>query len=588
MGRSRSAYLLGVGALLIAASLMLPSIRFEAQLPPSGPLIAAAIAVILSTAIMQSRTSRNAIDRFAQRVLAHRPLVACAVGLISLIGLAALNRFMDRPLTLLWHDEFQFHLQSQLLARFRLWMPPHPLEAFFDTFYVLMQPVYAPQSFPGAALLFVPTIWLSLPTWVMPLAVTGVACGLLWWVLSELIDPWCATVGLVVLLCSFGMQRLSTMYMAQVPMLMLGLAAFAAMLVWKKNRSWKSAALVGLFLGWAAITRPLDAVCYGAIVGIGMLPTFMRLPGRKMALTAGGVIAAALPFLALQAVFDLRVTGSVTKTPFSYYNERDQPALSFGAVAGAARPLSDIPQKQAFYDFFTMAFVKLHNHPKMTPTILWQNRLNVMQSMLGPTVLMLPIAAMGLAGLVTRNRLLLFALLPAFLLAYHWYPIFLFHYIAYAMPGLILLYALAPHVASVSVKRKWSRTASQVVGWAIIGMSIGAMIQRSVWEIPDEMLAQKRAFDAVLQRVRAPAIVLFTPPARAEDIHLELVYNDDVAWPDDAPIIRAHDRGNQNHVLFDYYARQAPQREVWRLDRTSMQLSLLGRVGQLASEPNRP
>jgi hypothetical protein len=161
-------------------------------------------------------------------------------------------------------------------------MPAHPISDFFDTFYVLMQPHYAPQSFPGAALLFAPTVWLHLPTWVMPLIASGVACALLWWILAELVDPVCATVGWLALLCNWGFLRMSTMYLAQVPELMLGLAAFASMLVWQRTRSTGAAAMIGVSLGAAAITRPLDAVCYGVVVGAGMLAARRAMPPARM------------------------------------------------------------------------------------------------------------------------------------------------------------------------------------------------------------------------------------------------------------------------------------------------------------------
>ena len=60
-----------------------------------------------------------------------------------------------------------------MLAEGRLWMPKHELADFFDTFYVLSRPKYASLYFPGAALLYVPTVWLGLPTWLMPIGVAG-------------------------------------------------------------------------------------------------------------------------------------------------------------------------------------------------------------------------------------------------------------------------------------------------------------------------------------------------------------------------------------------------------------------------------
>jgi hypothetical protein len=62
-----------------------------------------------------------------------------------------------------------------------------------------------------------------------------------------------------------------------------------------------------------------------------------------------------------------------------------------------------------------------------------------------------------------------------------------------------------------------------------------------------------------------PAVVLFTFDPR-RNLDEEPVYNTDVAWPDDAEVIRAHDLGAMNRELFEYYARHQPQRIFYRFD----------------------
>jgi len=67
-------------------------------------------------------------------------------------------------------------------------MPQHELADFFDTFHILVRPVYASIYFPGTALLYVASIWLNLPPWVMPLLAAGASVALLYRVISELVD----------------------------------------------------------------------------------------------------------------------------------------------------------------------------------------------------------------------------------------------------------------------------------------------------------------------------------------------------------------------------------------------------------------
>jgi hypothetical protein len=62
-----------------------------------------------------------------------------------------------------------------------------------------------------------------------------------------------------------------------------------------------------------------------------------------------------------------------------------------------------------------------------------------------------------------------------------------------------------------------------------------------------------------------------------------------VVWPDDAPIIRAHDLGHANRQLYAYYAQRQPNRMVYHFDRTAGRLSPpLGNVADLAQSPTPP
>lgn len=512
----------------------------------------------------------------------------CTVWVLIPVGCLALyliHLWSGRPFEMMWHDEFQFHLQSQLVARGRLWMPPHPLGAFFDTFYVLMTPVYAPQSFPGAAIMYAPTVWLNLPTWLMPLLVSAVGAALTWRLLSELVGPAAAWVGWVVLLSLPGYQRLSTMYLAQIPVMVLCVGTILAGLRYQKTRGWGAAGVMGVCMGWAAITRPLDAVCWGVIL-LGLVLPVMRTT-RWMRLLPGAfmVVLAATPFLVVQLIFNQAVTGSFFETPFDYYNRRDQPALAFASNSQDVTrlPASDIPQKQMFYQEFTLRWVKLQQHPSMTWWMQWKNRLNILQPTLGGSVWLIPLAVLGLSGVRTLQRFWVILILMLFVLGYSFYPIFLPHYMTFALPAWVLMFALIPEVIARAFPSKKREIITCGVCLMVIGASMGASVAWIRQEAPDYVLELLRDMQNKLSAVQAPAIVLFTPPPGGQALHLELVYNDDVAWPDDAPIIRAHDRGVENRILYEYYARHQPDRWVWRFNRQTGELVKIGTVRELAS-----
>lgn len=495
-----------------------------------------------------------------------------------------------RPFEMMWHDEFQFHLQSQLVARGRLWMPPHPLGAFFDTFYVLMQPVYAPQSFPGAAMMYVPTVWLNLPTWLMPLVVAAIGAALVWRLLCQLVGPSSALVGWVVLLSLPGYQRLSTMYLAQIPVMVLCLGAILTALRYQKTRGWGVAGVIGICMGWAAITRPLDAVCWGIILLGFVVPVIRTTRWIRLWPGALAAVVGASPFLGIQLVFNQAVTGSVLHTPFDYYNRRDQPALAFGSdLKDITRaPISDIPQKQMFYQEFSLRWIKLQQHPSMTWWMQWKNRLNILQPALGGSVWLIPLAFIGLLGVQSMIRFWVALILALFVIGYSFYPIFLPHYMTFALPGWVLLFALIPEKISGIFKFLKRDMMTCGVGLMLMGACVGASTEFIRRESPDYVLELLRDMRTKLAQVHPPAIVLFTPPPGGKALHLELVYNDDVAWPDDAPVIRAHDRGPDNRILYEYYAQHQPDRWVWRFDRQTGQLVKLGRVRELASSASLP
>ena len=56
-----------------------------------------------------------------------------------------------RHMAPLLHDEFSYLIQAHQLAHGHLWMPGHPLAAFFDSFQLIVHPVYASIYFPGTA-----------------------------------------------------------------------------------------------------------------------------------------------------------------------------------------------------------------------------------------------------------------------------------------------------------------------------------------------------------------------------------------------------------------------------------------------------
>jgi hypothetical protein len=78
---------------------------------------------------------------------------------------------------------------------------------------------------------------------------------------------------------------------------------------------------------------------------------------------------------------------------------------------------------------------------------------------------------------------------------------------------------------------------------------------------------QRPANDLLAKLPMTPAVVLFRFDPRAESFHDDPVYNDGVAFPDDATVVRARDLGpERNRAIVHYYAKHQPDRVFYIYD----------------------
>ena len=188
--------------------------------------------------------------------------------------LTAINQGRDLfPKT---EDEGSYAIGMQMMAHGRLWMPALPLPEFFDSFYIVVKPVYASIYFPGTALLFAPTVWLHLPTWAMAAMVSGFVVVLVYRIIAELIDGAAAALAALLTVSLSWFRVYSILLTSHVPMLMFALAMFYAWLQWRKQRRLRWAIVLGAAAGWGAITRPADAFIYAVPIGFALLCDLFR------------------------------------------------------------------------------------------------------------------------------------------------------------------------------------------------------------------------------------------------------------------------------------------------------------------------
>jgi len=154
--------------------------------------------------------------------------LSLGVAILSIAYLIFTASRQDRdffPKTL---DDQSYVIQMRMLATGKLWKQEHPCADFFDTFHVLVQPRYASAYFPGTAMFYTPLIWIGAPVWLGPVIVAGAIIGLIFRLVSELIDGFAgALAALLVISCNW-FRMLSILVYGQTVAMLLGLLIIAA------------------------------------------------------------------------------------------------------------------------------------------------------------------------------------------------------------------------------------------------------------------------------------------------------------------------------------------------------------------------
>jgi hypothetical protein len=212
-----------------------------------------------------------------------------------------------------------------------------------------------------------------------------------------------------------------------------------------------------------------------------------------------------------------------------------------------------------------------------------------------PGELLLILLPVGLFGIVTMRAragpaIVPMGTLPLFVLAYALLAYLLVHYVVPITPAIFLCVLLGVHVICETFRkaRPWLVTVLLTI---IVMLCLRGFPQFNRIVRDDTLVFPALRLNNQLPSiVETPALVLYRFTGTSENTDDEPVYNVDVAWPDHASIVRAHDRGpEQNRRLFRHYAQHQSDRRVYLIDRARVtepgyQPEYLGRVGELAAE----
>jgi hypothetical protein len=554
-----------------------------------GPITWAAILLVALLPPVNRRIARL-LERIAQPSPRTRLVIAVMLSIAAGVYLYCTAVRQQRDFFLKIHDEHSYAIQARMLAVGRLWTAAHPAAESFDSPYVLVRPVYASMYFPGTALMLVPGVWLGLPWWATPLILSAACVGVLYHVVTELIDGDAGLLAALMLVSLQTFRELSLRLYSQTPMLLLALCLIWAWLAWRRDRRWQRALIIGVIAGWILIVRPLDAIVFLAPVIIGIVLDLRKPELRTIAAIAAG----ALPFVSLQLIANRGITGSWLTTPHAFYADRDFPGVTLGFHT--PRPMSmlvtTVPQKRALYRD-TIPAIEKHRPGNVVPELM-RNRLPITVSTTLPNNLLVILLPLGVAAALfarkqTSPAWILAAPLPLFLLAYAFYLFYFAHYLLVLAPAMIFLIVIAAH----ELPALWPRMRNPLV--VLVTFTLAIISLDALPEFHPRLRDDVGAGDlGEINKLLAdlphrPAIVLFRY-ANGDNAQREPVYNTSTSNIDDADVIRAHDLpGEANRTLLEYYAERQPQRHVYRIiraaDGSSPQLIDLGPVGAVSQSP---
>ncbi len=212
-------------------------------------------------------------------------------------------------------DEVAYLIQAKYFAQGLPWMSPPPVPAAFDTFLLEVSGDRWYSVFPpGWPLVLAIGVRLGVPFLVNPV-LAGVCVLLTYLLVQELSDRPTARLSALLLAVSPWHLLMSMNFMSHVLSLTLALiTALGTARAWRTG-AWPPAFAAGVSLGILGMSRPLEGVAVGLLVGVPLLVAALR---------RGGVIA----FLALGAgtaltgIQGLAYNNLLTGSPWVFPAER--------------------------------------------------------------------------------------------------------------------------------------------------------------------------------------------------------------------------------------------------------------------------
>ena len=294
-----------------------------------------------------------AVERFGSRLAKQRQL--CVFLLAALAIVLRISLLWATPIpTPEIHDEFSYLLAADTFSHGRLTNPPHPMQAYFDTFHVNQQPTYMSIYPPAQGAVLALGQLLGHP-WIGVLLSVSVMTGTILWALQGWFPPrWALVGGLLALFYLATSNYWINSYFGGAVAATGGALVFGAMPRIMRSRRIRDALLLGLGVSILANSRPFEGLIFCLPV-LGSLALWLCLgkgPSWRIATRQIVVPFCAVMFLCLCFVgyYNLRLMGHPSLFPY-VVNVRSHfavPQLAWGRTVASFHFQN--PQFEAYYN----------------------------------------------------------------------------------------------------------------------------------------------------------------------------------------------------------------------------------------------
>ena len=236
-------------------------------------------------------------DAASARVMAVPPRVFILAAAMLAFALSAWFAWYSFDRTPTSSDEIAQLWHARMLLEGRLAMPPDPNPEFFAIDNIIDRPRWMSQ-FPigGPAVMAIGLA--ARAEWLLNPILTALIVFSVYRFAQRAYGEGTARIAAALVVSSPVVLLMGGSYMNHTPTTWLLTAALAAVPIWTSTG--RGAALIGLAVGAAITIRPLDGTIAAVAIGLVMLWTAGRVPGRARSLISG-IIAGSIPLALLLA-----------------------------------------------------------------------------------------------------------------------------------------------------------------------------------------------------------------------------------------------------------------------------------------------